>query len=409
MALRRSVSTFRVPTTPHAYWKRIPVWSSVSEDEFISYEWQTKNSVHSANQLFKFMKPLLPDSFPRENALSPTTAEELVGDVVSGIKLAPMATRITPHVLSLINWSDPLHDPLLRQFIPLKSRRCPDHPKVTLDSLSETDDSPVKGQVPDTDSLSKTRFLPIMKKWETMFNYIKNTPSLVDILISGGDSYTLTPDQMRMIGMRLLEMPHIERIRIASKGVAICPSRLIDPRDEWTKVLIELSHRGRKMGKSVALHTHFNHPHEITWITQKAARRLFEEGVTVRNQTVLLRHVNNDVDTMRSLIKQLAAMNVQPYYVFQCDMVRGVEDMRTPLHEILTLESMIRGSTAGFMTPNFVVNLPGGGMKRLACSYESYDRTTGRSTFLSPGSKDGTRQWEYWDPLYSLPQPGELQ
>lgn len=92
------------------------------------------------------------------------------------------------------------------------------------------------------------------------------------------------------------------------------------------------------------------------------------------------------------------------YYVFQCDMTRGIEDMRTPLHEILQLEASIRGSTAGFMTPNFVVNLPGGGGKRLACSYKSYNKSTGRSTFLSPGSKDPSREWEYWDPLSSLPR-----
>jgi lysine 2,3-aminomutase len=87
-------------------------------------------------------------------------------------------------------------------------------------------------------------------------------------------------------------------------------------------------------------------------------------------------------------------------------MVRGMEDMRTPLHEILGLEAAIRGSTAGFMTPNFMVTLPGGGGKRLACSYDTYNRNTGRSTFISPGSKDASRKWEYWDPLFSLPQMG---
>lgn len=106
------------------------------------------------------------------------------------------------------------------------------------------------------------------------------------------------------------------------------------------------------------------------------------------------------------VLKLLTAVQ---YYVFQSDMVRGIEDMRTPLHEILTLESMIRGSTAGFMTPNFVVNLPGGGGKRLACSYESYDRNTGLSTFISPESKDPNRRWEYWDPLPSLPGATEQQ
>lgn len=145
-----------------------------------------------------------------------------------------------------------------------------------------------------------------------MFNYIERTPVLEDVLVTGGDLYTLSPDQIRTIGMRLLDIPHILRIRFASKGAAICPSRLVDPNDEWAGVLIELSQRGRKMGKSVALHTHFNHPHEITWITKIAAQRLFEEGVVVRNQTVLLNGVNNDVHVMKSLINQLSSINIQP-------------------------------------------------------------------------------------------------
>lgn len=85
-------------------------------------------------------------------------------------------------------------------------------------------------------------------------------------------------------------------------------------------------------------------------------------------------------------------------------MVPGIEDLRTPLHEILAMESQIRGSIAGFMTPNFVVHLAGGAGKRLACSYDSYDRVTGLSTFLAPGSKDPDRKWEHWDPLFSLPR-----
>lgn len=145
-----------------------------------------------------------------------------------------------------------------------------------------------------------------------MFDYIERTPALEDILVSGGDLYTLSPGQIRMIGTRLLGIPHILRIRFASKGLAICPSRLVDPKDGWAGVIIDLTRQGRKIGKSVALHTHFNHPHEITWITRLAAQRLFEEGVTVRNQTVLLNGVNNTVDTMKSLIKQLSSMHIQP-------------------------------------------------------------------------------------------------
>jgi lysine 2,3-aminomutase len=164
----------------------------------------------------------------------------------------------------------------------------------------------------DTQAVNKTRFLPIQKKWDVMFDYIERTPSLADILVSGGDTYTLGPDQLHAIVQRLLEMPHILRVRIASKGMAVCPSRLVDPKDDWASNLIDLARRGRKMGKSVALHTHFNHPREITWITKMAAQRLFEEGVVVRNQTVLLNGVNNTVDTMKELIQQLASINIQP-------------------------------------------------------------------------------------------------
>jgi len=164
----------------------------------------------------------------------------------------------------------------------------------------------------DTQAVNKTRFLPIEKKWDVMFDYIARTQRLSDILVSGGDTYTLSSAQLRLIVQRLLEMPHIIRIRVASKGVAICPSKLIDPKDDWADALIDLARSGRKMGKSVALHTHFNHPNEITWITRLAAQRLFEEGVVVRNQTVLLNGVNNNVNTMKKLINELSSINIQP-------------------------------------------------------------------------------------------------
>ena len=135
-----------------------------------------------------------------------------------------------------------------------------------------------------------------------------------------------------------------------------------------------------------------------SWITELAARWLFERGVIVRNQTVLLRGVNDDVETMSTLIRKLADLNIQPYYVYQSDMVSGVEDLRTPLSTILELEKNIRGTIAGFMTPSFVVDLPGGGGKRLANSYETYDPTSGVSTWKAPGvSRD--KIFEYHDPV----------
>ena len=145
-----------------------------------------------------------------------------------------------------------------------------------------------------------------------MFNYIERTPQLGDVLISGGDGYSLEPAQILAIGRRLLATPHIQRIRFASKGLAVCPSRIVDPEDSWAGAMEQLSNEGRAMGKLVSMQTHFNHPHEITWVTEVAARRLFRAGVNVRNQTVLLSGVNSDFDTMSALIRKLAGLNIQP-------------------------------------------------------------------------------------------------
>ena len=165
---------------------------------------------------------------------------------------------------------------------------------------------------PETGTVSKTRFLPIQKRWEKIFEYIERTVQLHDIVVSGGDTFSLEPAQLETIGCRLLSISHVQRIRIASKGLAVCPTRFLDESDDWARTVIELSNQGRKVGKSVALHTHFNHPNEITWITSQAAQKLFENGVTVRNQTVLLRGVNNDFTTMHQLIQTLAKLNIQP-------------------------------------------------------------------------------------------------
>ncbi|KXG46134.1 Lysine-2,3-aminomutase family [Penicillium griseofulvum] len=360
-----------------------------------------------------------------------TTQEAFLSDVAAGMQRAPMATRLTPHTLALVAWDKPYSDPIRRQFIPLASSLHPDHPQLQLDSLHENRDSPVKGLVhryPDkvlflassvcpvycrfctrsysvgakTETVSKKRFLPLQKYWEPMFEYIAQTTAVTDVVVSGGDSFFLEPAQLREIGHRLLGIENVRRIRFASKGLAVCPSRILDRSDRWTGELIEISQLARKRGKSVALHTHFNHPQEISWITEQAAQRLFENAVTVRNQTVLLNGVNNDVDTMKSLIRRLADNNIQPYYVYQGDMVQGVEDLRTPLCDILHIESHVRGTIAGFMTPSFVVDLPGGGGKRLAATFDSYNRNTGVSTFVAPGVKGNTIH-EYHDPLWSLP------
>ncbi|KAF2497473.1 kama family protein [Lophium mytilinum] len=415
------------------YWQKIHLWKDVSEEQFLSYRWQVANSIQGTSKLSAFLTNVLPNIIPH-TARSESrhghikTRNNLIEDMLEGLGKAPMALRVTPHILSVIDWKIPLEDPIFRQFLPLGSNILPDHPMLTLDSLQEEADSPVPGLIhryPDkvlflatsvcpiycrfctrsyavganTDTVAKHSQKPSRKRWEAMYFYIERTPKISDIVVSGGDAYYLQPEHVVEIGTRLLSIPHIRRIRYASKGLAVCPSRILDTKDAWAAALISLSNRGRERGKHVALHTHFNHPNEISWVTELAAQYLYEKGVVVRNQTVLLRGVNDDVDTMRSLIRRLADMNVQPYYVYQGDMVRGIEDLRTPLQTILDLEENIRGTIAGFLTPSFVVDLPGGGGKRLAASYRTYDRKSGVSAFVAPNVKGGQTVYKYYDPV----------
>jgi lysine 2,3-aminomutase len=158
----------------------------------------------------------------------------------------------------------------------------------------------------------------------------------------------------------------------------------------------------------VVIHTHFNHPNEITAITKAAMDKLFERGITVRNQTVLQRRVNDQVPTMKLLVKRLSYVNVHPYYIYMHDLVKGVEDLRTTLQTGLTIEKALRGNTAGFNTPTVVVDAPGGGGKRDAHSYEHYDRTTGISVYTSPSVELG-RYYYYFDPIAELPAEGQAR
>lgn len=181
----------------------------------------------------------------------------------------------------------------------------------------------------DTDTVSKKPQKPSRKRWEVVFDHIAKHDDLKDIVVSGGDAYYLQPEQLWTIGKRcvylrsqtcpvtdspcsLLDIPHIKRVRFASKGLAVAPCRILDTADPWTDTLIELSKLGRKMGKQVCLHTHINHAKEITWITKMAANKLFEHGVIVRNQAVLLKGVNDSFDALSELITTLADINIEP-------------------------------------------------------------------------------------------------
>jgi lysine 2,3-aminomutase len=404
------------------FWQKIPAYAKVSEEQFLDHRWQAKSSITNVPKLLAAVQDLV--------------TKEFYQDAEEGFRHAPMSVRISPYLLSLIDWSDPYRDPLRRQFIPLASRLLPDHPKLGLDSLGEMADAPVPGLTHryvdkalflpldtcpvycrfctrsyavgiDTEEVEKVQLNVNAERWAQAMAYVASRPELEDIVISGGDAYNLRASQITQIGLALLELPNVRRMRFATKGPAVMPQKILTDK-EWVDALTEVVDKGRKQHKAVVLHTHFNHPNEITGITLAAMNVLFERGVTVRNQSVLQRGVNDDVDAMKLLVKKLGHMNVQPYYVYMHDLVKGVEDLRTTLQTALDLEKHVRGSTAGFYTPTFVCDAPGGGGKRGVHSYEHYDRTTGISVFTAPSVKPG-RFFTYFDPIDALPEEGRAQ
>jgi len=396
------------------FWQRIPAYRHVDEATFLDHSWQARNSITNPQKLLQAVQHLVPQSFYE--------------DVAEGFKRAPMSLRVSPYLLSLIDWSDAYNDPLRRQFVPVASRLLPDHPKLTLDSLHEQADAPVPGlthRYPDkalflvldtcpvycrfctrsyavgidTENVEKVSLKATEERWERAFKYISERPELEDIVVSGGDSYQLKARQISLIGNRLLELPNIRRIRFATKGPAVMPMKLITDH-EWIDALTAVVERGRKLHKEVVLHTHFNHPNEITAITKRALDSVFERGIITRNQSVLQRGVNDGIATMQLLIKRLGHCQVQPYYVYVHDLVKGVEDLRTTLQTACDIEKAVRGVTAGFHTPTFVVDAPGGGGKRVAHSFEHYDRRTGISVYTAPSVKPG--YFLYYDPVDTL-------
>lgn len=252
----------------------------------------------------------------------------------------------------------------------------------------------------DTDTVEKVKLQVDPRRWEEAFQYIASRPELEDIVISGGDAFNLAAKHIQNIGDKLLDLPNVRRMRFATKGLAVMPMKILTD-TAWLDALTNIVERGRKLHKQVVVHTHFNNPNEITEITREAMNVLFERGITVRNQTVLQRGVNDDPKVMALLIKRLGEVNVHPYYVYQHDMVAGVEDLRTSVQTNIKLEKFVRGSTAGFNMPLFIVDAPGGGGKRDVHSYEYYNRESGISVYTAPSVKPG-QYFMYFDPLHSL-------
>ncbi len=397
------------------FWQAIPKYRDIDEATFLSHIWQGQNSVKSPEELLATIHGLVPDAF--------------FDDVREGFHRAPMAVRVSPYMIACIDWSDPYNDPIRRQFIPVASRLLPDHPRLTLDSLHEQDDAPVPGLIhryvdkalflplnvcpvycrfctrsyaigADTETVDKISLAKTPKDWQDAFDYVASRPEIEDIVISGGDAYQLAPKSITTIGEALLAIPHVRRLRFASKGPAVMPMKILSDH-AWVEALVGVVTHGRTLGKEVVVHTHFNHPNEITAITQRAMRRLFEASVYVRNQSVLIRGVNDDEATMTLLVKRLSYINVHPYYVYMHDLVKGVEELRTPISTATRIEKIVRGATAGFNTPLFICDAPGGGGKRDIHSYDFYDRENGIAVYTAPSVKAG-KYFTYFDPIDML-------
>ena len=191
-----------------------------------------------------------------------------------------------------------------------------------------------------------------MDQVDQAIEYIRNTPQIRDVLLSGGDALLVSDERLEYIISKLREIPHVEIVRIGSRTPVVLPQRI-------TPALCNML----KKYHPVWLNTHFNHPNEITPESAKACAMLADAGIPLGNQSVLLAGINDCVFTMKKLVNELVKIRVRPYYIYQCDLSMGLEHFRTPVSKGIEIIEGLRGHTSGFCVPTFVVDAPGGGGK----------------------------------------------
>ena len=327
---------------------------SVPEKDWNDWKWQFRHRITSVEELARYI-PL-------------SSKEQAQINLV--IKRYPLT--VTPYYLSLIHPEDP-NDPIKKQAVP-----CFDEIGMAdmgeEDPLEEKRDSVVPGLVhryPDRVLMVLTDICPMLcrhctrkREWqhggwvrkdeeiELMLDYIRNNPQVRDVIISGGDVLTLSTERLEKVLRKLRQIPSVEIIRIGSRYPVVLPQRI-------DKELCDmLSNYG-----PIWFNTHFNHPNEVTTEAAKACDMLVRAGIPVNNQTVLLRGINDSVETQLKLAQSLLKIKVRPYYLFQCDEVQGTEHLRTPVETGLKIIEGMRGHTSGLAVPAFVIDLPSGGGK----------------------------------------------
>lgn len=325
--------------------------------KWYDWKWQIKNTIRRPETVEKILG--VPFD-PEEKAAIQKTIEKF-----------PLS--VTPYYLSLVDTSDPKNDPVFKQCFPhVDELSLSDHEMS--DPLHEEGDSPVPGithrypdrvlfyisqvcamycrhctrkrKVGDVESIPDKEV--VMKGLE----YIRNTPQVRDVLLSGGDPLMLSDEYLDWILQEVSSIPHVEVIRIGSRMPVVLPYRITDD-------LIDIF----KKYDNLWINTHFNHPNEITPSSRRALKKLAEAGIPLGNQSVLLRGVNDCPRIMKRLVHKLVANRVRPYYLYQCDLSEGLEHFRTNVGKGIEIIENLRGHTSGFAVPTYVIDAPGGGGK----------------------------------------------
>ncbi len=334
--------------------RRHELFPNVTDEQWNDWKWQVKNRIETLDELKKYIK------------LTPAE-EEGVAKSLQTLRMA-----ITPYYLSLIDPDNP-YCPVRRQAIPTAAELHQSEADL-LDPLHEDEDSPVPGlthRYPDrvlfliTDMCSmycrhctRRRFAgqhdcqSPSERIQKAIDYIAATPTVRDVLLSGGDALMVNDNMLESIIQRLRAIPHVEIIRLGTRTPVVCPQRITD---ELVNML--------KKYHPIWINTHFNHPQEVTPESIAACEKMANAGIPLGNQTVLLRGVNDCTHVMMKLVHELVKMRVRPYYIYQCDLSMGLEHFRTPVSKGIEIIENLRGHTSGYAVPTFVVDAPGGGGK----------------------------------------------
>jgi lysine 2,3-aminomutase len=333
--------------------RRAAIWADVPDERWNDWRWQLSNRVNSLEEVGRVLN---------------LTEEERAG-LSSPDKFR---VDVTPYFLSLMDPDDP-NDPIRRQVIPTDC----EHEAFTSmmeDSLAEDRHSPVPGLVhryPDrvlmlvtTQCASYCRYCTRSRivgdptqnfnrhDIEAQLDYLRRTPQVRDVLLSGGDALTLAPKLLESILRSLREIPHIEIVRIGSRVPVFLPQRIDD---ELCDMLAKYH--------PLWMNLHFNHPNEITPEVSRACDKLTRAGIPIGNQSVLLAGVNDCLNIQKALVHKLVENRIRPYYLYQCDLVEGSGHFRTPVGKGIEIMEGLRGHTSGYAVPTYMIDAPGGGGK----------------------------------------------